>query len=114
MVSPFGFSLASLRWGAMLPSLADFANQYSAVSFLFSFGPQAPWTPDFSRRSITESCAAANASIAACGVFAPDDASRRFGGRCVNDLSQISDSRMKVRPTWLFFRLTVLDTMNCR
>jgi len=33
----------------MLPSLADFANQYSADSFLFSFGPQAPWTPDFSR-----------------------------------------------------------------
>ena len=26
----------------MLPSLADLANQNSAVSFLFSFGPQAP------------------------------------------------------------------------
>ena len=36
------------------------------------------WTPDFSSRSITESCAAASASIAACGVFAPDDASPMF------------------------------------
>src|ERR1700693_1659707 len=75
MVSPFGFSFARLRWGSMLPSFADFANQCSAVSFLFIFGPQAPWTPDFSRRSITESWAAASESIAACGVFAPDDAS---------------------------------------
>src|SRR6202041_517432 len=78
MVSPFGFSLASLRWGAMLPSLADFANQYSAVSFLLSLGPQAPCTPDFSSRSITESWAAASESIAACGVLAPDDASPMF------------------------------------
>ena len=37
-----------------------------------------------------------------------------FGARSVKDLSQMSLSRMKVRPTWLFFRLTVLDTMNCR
>ena len=62
----------------MLPSFSDLANQNSAVSFLFSFGPQAPCTPDFSRRSSTESWAAASASIAACGVFAPDDASPMF------------------------------------
>src|SRR5882762_7336154 len=91
MVSPFGFSLASLRCGAMLPSLADFANQYSAVSFLFSFGPQAPWTPDFSRRSITESCAAASESIAACGVFAPDDASPMFA----TTIEQASDNQAR-------------------
>src|SRR5882762_4231195 len=59
MVSPFGFSFASLRWGAMVPSFSAFLNQYSAVSFLLSFGPQTPCTPDFSRRSITESWAAA-------------------------------------------------------
>src|ERR1700722_7011055 len=78
MVSPFGFSFASLRWGAMLPSFADLSYQYSAVFFGLSFGPQAPWTPDFSSRSITESCAAASEPIAACGVFAPDDASPMF------------------------------------
>src|ERR1700675_3856802 len=78
MVSPFGFSLAGLRCGAMLPSFCAFANQYSAVSFLFIFGPQAPCTPDFSRRSITESWAAASEAIAACGVFAPDDACPMF------------------------------------
>ena len=62
----------------LLPSFSALANQYSGFSFLLSFGPQAPCTPDFSRRSITESCAAASASIAACGVFAPDDASPMF------------------------------------
>src|SRR4029077_1721073 len=76
--SPLRFSFASLRWGAMVPSFWTLANQCSAVSFLFSFGPQAPCTPDFSRRSSTESWAAANASIAACGVVLPDDASPIF------------------------------------
>src|ERR1700675_2048577 len=85
MVSPFGFSFASLRWGAMVPSFSALANQYSGFSFLLSFGPQAPCTPDFSSRSITESCAAANASIAAGVLIAelhavlPVCAVRRWG-----------------------------------
>jgi len=76
-VSPFGFSLASLRCGAMLPSFSDLANQYS-VFLLVQLRAAAPCTPAFSSRSHHRSCAAAASSIAACGVFAPDDASPMF------------------------------------
>src|SRR5258707_12348247 len=75
MVSPCGFSLASFGCGAILPSLADLSNQYWALSILFIFGPQAPWAPDFSIRSMTESWALARASMACCGVLVPDAAS---------------------------------------
>ena len=60
--------------------------------------------------------------VAGWGSIAPAPASGRtrstppsFGARSVRDLSQMSDSRIKVNSsTWLFFKETVLETMNCR
>src|SRR4051794_30253280 len=72
MVSPLGFSLASLAFGPSgLP-----IHSLSAFSGL-SLGGQF-FMPARSSRDITSSISLASLSIAACGVSAPDTASLMF------------------------------------
>ena len=73
MVSPLGFSLASLAFGplgAPSHSLSGFSGP--------SFGAQF-FMPARSSRAMTSSISLASLSIAACGVSAPVTASLMFG-----------------------------------